>query len=442
MRYPLPFLICLLLVLGLATAAPAQTWQMPNPDLGVPKPQGPHIPTPGQLVDERDARIRARNAASIEADLREYADRQARSDSLIKEASQDYARIERERREQAEFNAQFEASNKPLYEAAYQALAEMLDGQRTVSLPLAVFIVENTYTNNQLNYLAFKAKLDELADICRGLAGPNAGPAARFMALHQLMTDTVRVRNDGKVAVVHLPYRYDFNDFRGEQDYRKMFVTKLLRANSGQCHSLPLLYKLLADRLGVNTSISMAPNHSYIQVQGPGGLLYSYETTNGRFVTDAYYMTTGFVKTAALKSRAYLDTLTLRQNIACQVQDLALGYAHYYGHDAFTEKCAVLALKYYPQSVQARILAHTVALTRFARAYQAAGSPPREQAVQLPALKPLWADVQRRQQALDALGYEEIPKEQYARWLQSAEEEKHRQESRQATARFLQTAQK
>lgn len=200
MRYPLPSLVCLLLVLGLATTAPAQTWQMPNADLGVPKPQGPHVPTLGNMTEDQQARTRAQNQANM-AEVDRYNAQQARRDSLVEEAKHDYARIEQERREQAEFNARFEESNKILYEAAYQALAEMLDGRRKANLPLAVFIVENTYTNNQLNYTAFKAKLDELADICRGLAGTDARPVARFMALHRLMTDTVQVRFDGKCGV-------------------------------------------------------------------------------------------------------------------------------------------------------------------------------------------------------------------------------------------------
>ena len=437
MRYPLPFLVCLLLVLGLASVASAQTWQMPNSDLGVPKPQGPRIPTSGQFVDERDARIRARNAASIEADLREYADRQARSDSLIKEASQDYARIERERREQAEFNAQFEASNKPLYEAAYQALAEMLDGRRKVNLPLAVFIVENTYTNNQLNYLAFKAKLDELADICRGLAGADTSPTARFMALHPLMTDTVRVSYAGKVVSKHLPYRYDFNDFWGRKDYSNMFVTKLLRTNS-----LPLLYKMLADQLGVKTYISMAPNHTFISVNDGRGGLYRYETTNGYFTTDAFYMSTGYIKAGALKQRTYLDTLTLRENLACQLVDLAGGYEHYYGYDEFVKKCADLALKYYPQDMQGRLLAHNVALARFVKPWKAAGEPSPEVARTLPQLQPYMAEVERWNRTLADVGFEEMPPEQYNKWLRALEQEKARQTSQQAAARFAPTSAK
>ena len=104
---------------------------------------------------------------------------------------------------------------------AYQALAEMLDGRRKVSLPLAVFIVENTYTNNELNYVAFKAQLDELVAMCRNLAGTNSKLAARFTALQHLMTDTVQVRTADRSTAKHLPYRYDFVDFRGEKSYAK-----------------------------------------------------------------------------------------------------------------------------------------------------------------------------------------------------------------------------
>ncbi|WP_380284644.1 hypothetical protein, partial [Hymenobacter rubripertinctus] len=63
MRYSLPCLLSVLLMLGCVTASMAQAWQMPNPDLGVPKPQGPRIPTPGNLVPDQQARIRAQNQA-------------------------------------------------------------------------------------------------------------------------------------------------------------------------------------------------------------------------------------------------------------------------------------------------------------------------------------------------------------------------------------------
>lgn len=440
MRYPLPFLICSLLVLNLASIASAQTWPMPGPDLGIPKPQGPQTSTFGRFGDDQQARTRAQNQESMN-EVDRYNAQQSQHNQLIEEAKQDFAKIEKERREQAAFNAQFEARNKPQYEAAYQALAEMLDGRRPANLPLAVFVVENSYAAGELSYSAFKADLDELATMCRSLGGTDASSAARFMALHRLMTDTVRVSYAGKAVSKHLPYRYDFTDFWGKEDYSKMFVTKLLRTNSGQCHSLPLLYKMLADQLGVKTYISMAPNHTYIQVLDDRGELYSYETTNHHFVTDSYYMSTGYVKAAALKNRSYLDTLTTKELLASRLFDLGLCYENRYGLDDFVYKCGLLGLHYYPQSVVGRMSVHNAALAKFTKAWAAAGKPTEEEARRNPVLQPLWADVVKWAQAVREVGHEDMPPDQYARWLNATNREQTRQDAQQA-ARFEQTAHK
>jgi hypothetical protein len=428
----------LLALLSGATGAPAQTWQMPNTDLGsrVPKPQGPRIPTPGNFIEDEQARTRAINQSVRDGQDRYYTEK-ARREQLVQEAADELAG---RAQGQAQFDAEFEARNKPQYEAAYDVLHEMLTGQRPANLSLAVFVVENSYAAGELRYADLKATLAELVDICHGLAGPRASPAARFMALHQLMTDTVRVSYKGKVLTSHLPYHYDFQDFRGEKDYTKMFVTKLLRTNSGNCHSLPLLYKLVADQLGVKSYLSLAPNHSFIQVKDNAGHLYRYETTNGHFVTEAYYMSTGYIKAGALKSGAYLDTLTMRQTLACQVLDLALGYEHYYGPDEFMERCAALALTYYPQGIQGHLVAYNAALAHFNFAATELAPPSFAAALQVPALKKLWAAVERQRAALDALGFEEMPKEKYTTWLHSLEAEKARLESRHAAGNFQQAS--
>lgn len=238
----------------------------------------------------------------------------------------------------------------------------------------------------------------------------------------------------------HLPFHYDLEDFRGEKDFSKQFVSKLLRTNSGQCHSMPLLYKMLADQLGVKTYISMAPTHSFIQVKDNAGQLYRYETTNGHFVTDSYHMTTGYIKAGALKCGAYLDTLTLRQNIACQVLDLALGYEHYYGFDGFVDKCAALGLKHYPQGMQGHVMVYDAALACFNRAANKAAPPSFAAAMQVPELKALFVQVERAKHTLDSMGFEEMPKTQYAAWLKSLDAERNRQASQRATARFQQAA--
>jgi hypothetical protein len=60
----------------------------------------------------------------------------------------------------------------------------------------------------------------------------------------------------------------------------------------------------------VKTYLSMAPNHSFISVLDGRGTLYRY------FTTDAFYMSSGYIKAGALKQRTHLDTLTQRKTLA------------------------------------------------------------------------------------------------------------------------------
>lgn len=335
-------------------------------------------------------------------------------------------------------NAAFAAANKAQYATAYQALVQMLEGRRPCDLQQAVFTTENTYLSNRLDYAGFDKQLTQLAQLCRTLAADSLrpNPATRFLALHRLMTDTIRLRPDAP----HYPPTYDFEDFRGEQDFTRQFVTKLLFTNSGQCRSLPLLYKLLADKLGVKAYLSLAPNHLYIQVKDNRGELYSYEATNGHFVSDAYYLGSGYIKAGALKNRSYLDTLTQHEALAFCLFDLAQGYVHRYGFDGFTDQCIDTGLCYYPQSVQGRMLAHDAAFLRFVAAWKKEGQPPPAALPKHPTLVPLYNRVQRLTRAVDELGHEDMPPEQYQQWLKQVDAEKNRIIERGATRRFDQSA--
>ena len=52
------------------------------------------------------------------------------------------------------------------------------------------------------------------------------------------------------------------------------------------------------------------------------------------------------------------------------------------------------------------------------------------------------AEVEHWNRALADVGFEEMPKDQYDRWLNALEQEKARQASQQAAARFAPTAAK
>lgn len=145
------------------------------------------------------------------------------------------------------------------YEKAYQELAKMLDGRYPLSFKRAVFLSENAYFDNRLSYEEFNEHIMELSRICQRsktvnedrflYAGPDRDQVARNAAIFALMKDSTHLRPGATLA----PFRYDFDDFNGDADWRKMFVSKLLVTHRGNCHSLPFLYKLIADETGAPT---------------------------------------------------------------------------------------------------------------------------------------------------------------------------------------------
>lgn len=70
-------------------------------------------------------------------------------------------------------------------------------------------------------------------------------------------------------------FSYDFEDFTGKKDFRKLFITKVMNTHTGQCTSLPLYYKILCDELGGQSSLAFAPKHMYVKHIGEDGKRYS-----------------------------------------------------------------------------------------------------------------------------------------------------------------------
>ncbi|MFN9798840.1 MAG: hypothetical protein ACK54P_02370 [Bacteroidota bacterium] len=161
---------------------------------------------------------------------------------------------------------------------------------------------------------------------------------------------------DTVVYKVHKPYQYDFDDFKGETDWTKMFVTKLLKTGKGQCHSLPLLYLIFAEELKTKAWLSLAPEHSFV-IFSDNALknFYFYETTNGNSVTDNFMLESGFITSQALKNKIYLDTLDQNGLIASFLADLIMGYTDKFGYDDFMASMVESLLKIYPNSIQGQI---------------------------------------------------------------------------------------
>ncbi len=110
-------------------------------------------------------------------------------------------------------------------------------------------------------------------------------------------------------GTTHKAFEYDFKDYLGEKDWSKMFVSKLLKTGSGQCHSMPQYYLMLAEAMGTEAFLALAPNHSYIRFIDDEGKLRNIELTNGMFSTNTFLLESGYIKSEALQIKSIWKTL-------------------------------------------------------------------------------------------------------------------------------------
>jgi hypothetical protein len=255
-------------------------------------------------------------------------------------------------------------------------------------------------------------------------------PVARNMMLYRVMSDTLNVKLSGQENnSISFPMQYDFEDFWGMEDRSKLFVTKLLTAHTGQCHSMPLLYLILCEATGADANLAFSPHHSYIKFRDKQNNWYNLELTQGKIVTDAFVTGSGFINSAAIKHKVYMEAQTKKQVIALCLADLASGYIHKYGYDSFVIQCANSALAYAPGNISALALKANYHSACFEYTVNQIGRPPQDiLKEQYPRIYELLEKRNNFYRKIDEMGFVEMPPEIYEKWLNSVNEEKERRE--------------
>lgn len=294
------------------------------------------------------------------------------------------------------------------------------------SFKKVVFLTENVALGNSLSYDKFNSAIQRLAGNVNIIADylhpvqykyADSANLKKNYAIFKLLKDTTKIYITKDTIGLHIPYSYDYEDFSGKKNWFNMFVTKLLATQSGNCHSLPYLYKMLADETGAHCWISMAPGHLYIKNRCQKTGWYNTELTSGEFPTDAWIMASGYLPINAVKTGVYMDTLSNRQCIGLCILDLAKEYEfqtqNYY--DGFIIECCDLVLQYHSLNVQAILLkAETLK-----RVYENIAAVNNHTVA-------IHENMQQLYVKLLDLGYREMPEKMYQQWLQSIIKEKNK----------------
>lgn len=239
-------------------------------------------------------------------------------------------------------------SNNP-FQTAVDEIAEMLNGKKPLSFKRAVFLTENAYYDGNLNWQQFCNEIEKIKVIVNKMIvekGLQKYKTAGNWAIFSYMTEKISDNN-------YSPFQYDFDNFMGDTDYESFMVSSLLRSRKGNCHSLPYLYKILADEVNVEAFIATAPMHVFIKHKDEKGQWWNLELTSGTFSRTSFIIESFNVSDAGMESGLYLKPLSNKESLALCLSDLIEYYekktGHYFGdivYKAYTE-----GLKVYPNSI-------------------------------------------------------------------------------------------
>ena len=321
------------------------------------------------------------------------------------------------------------AHTKNEFITSFNKLNLMLQ-QKNISLKEAYYSIESAWGNCYLSYNDFSNDIDESAQYIKIWLSEKGHDSTDNLALQygicSFLRDTLEIyqmENGKKLVKKHIPFKYDYTDFKAEADYRNSFVTKVFATGYGQCNTLPAVYLILAEAMCAKAWLSYAPHHAYIKFPDNKGVIYNYDPTTNTHISDELYQDYLNVTADAERNKIYLDTLTKKQVIASCLIDLAYMYMikFNYTHLEIAENMVDTALTYFHDK-EANIYAWFVKSNIYrARLYQAMdkhGITEIEIARQIPALKLVYDEYINIENKIKELGHKEIPQEQYNSMMQ------------------------
>lgn len=254
----------------------------------------------------------------------------------------------------------------------------------------------------------------ELHEMIRKIkAMPDYGsrPTSRAIALQQFIYSAGPWNGNRQFA-------YDLDDPLGSNPDNKLLTT-YLSSRKGNCVTMPLLFVILGQRLGLDVTIAAAPNHLLVKFRNELGTWLNLEATSGANPAREVWIRqqSPSITDKAMENGVYLHPLTKKEAAAVVAGLLA---EKYFRQEQYQRAIAAadLLLEYYPKDVT-RITMKGAAYGRLARRYQAERMSASRQGVPLPT----WY-------------YEHLSKSNYA-WFSKAEGLGWREETKEEKQRYL-----
>ncbi len=151
------------------------------------------------------------------------------------------------------------------------------------------------------------------------------------------------------------PFEYDLDDPLGSKTSNKL-LSSYLTSRKGNCVTMPLLFVILGQRLGVEVTASTAPKHILVKWKNEVGTWINLEATSGANpARDVWIRQQMPMTDEALANGVYLQPLTKTETAALIASTLA---EYYFGQHEYEKAIAIadVTLTYYPKDVGMMVL--------------------------------------------------------------------------------------
>ena len=313
------------------------------------------------------------------------------------------------------------------YFLVYDLINLMLTDDIPLNFKDAVFATEIAYYQEGIDVDDLYNKIDFLAKLVSAISNTDLityekkdkDVIIKHAAIFSVMSDSIIIPIDSNRLFIHSPYHYDFDDPFGQKDWANMFVSKLLETGKGNCHSLPYLYKILADELEIPCHLAFAPNHIYIKSFAESTGWYNTELTSRTFPVDAWIMASGYISLDAIRNGLYMDTLSAKQAVANCLVDLAHGYQQKFGraNPEFVIKCCNTVLEYHPVNVNALLTKAEAQKHYIDLQMKKQNVKNVEDLFTDTEIAEMYSDMEQTYVLLHQLGYRRMPEKMYFEWI-------------------------
>ena len=191
-------------------------------------------------------------------------------------------------------------------------------------------------------------KINNMLKTLKKDLNPNMIPFDKALSLSAFLYDSGYWNN-------YKPFQYDFDDPFGQELNTKLIST-YLNTKKGNCISMPILYVILADKLGLDVTLSTAPLHVFVKFKDPiSGKYFNLEATDkGQPASDDFYRKKANITDTAKQNGVYLQPLSKKQSIAVMAMVLNESFEKQ-GKWQKSIDLAKLLLNVYPQYAYAMI---------------------------------------------------------------------------------------